>query len=109
MIRRSAVLTLFACTVGLYAVHRLVAVPAGLTAAYFDRADGRGPSTTAVDGSPGLRTMRARRPDRGDAPFAVEWHGFIIVPFGGTYTFRTISHNGSRVYVRGIARSMSLR
>jgi len=100
---RRALLWLGACTLAVYAANRLLAGPTGLQALYFAGPNWQDPSTAAsyVDNPPSTAIIKARRPDFAQHSFSVEWRGFVAVPIGGTYTFRTVSDDGSWVYVRG--------
>jgi hypothetical protein len=82
---------------------RLLDIRHGLNAVYFAGPEwqGTGTSTSAVDGLPSTTVLKQRRPDFADHPFSVEWRGFVFVPRGGTYTFATVSDDGSWLYVRG--------
>jgi PA14 domain-containing protein/dolichyl-phosphate-mannose-protein mannosyltransferase len=100
---RWTVLSLLAFTVILYGTNRLLAVPAGLKAMYFDGTDWKVESNAiaAVDRVPSTTVLKERVPDFEGRSFSVEWTGFITVPRSGTYTFRTVSDDGSWVYVHG--------
>jgi PA14 domain/Dolichyl-phosphate-mannose-protein mannosyltransferase len=94
---------LLACSFVFYTANRLFTGPSGLHAIYFDGPDWQpGAGTTSyIDNPPSTALLKARRPDFERRAFSVEWRGFIAAPVSGTYTFRTVSDDGSWVYVRG--------
>jgi 4-amino-4-deoxy-L-arabinose transferase-like glycosyltransferase len=96
-------LWLGAATLVIVAADRLLDVRHGLNAVYFAGTDWRdaGASVAAVDAPPSSAVLKQRRPDFAEHAFSVEWRGFIVVPRSGTYTFSTVSDDGSWLYVRG--------
>src|SRR5512142_3554374 len=101
--QRTGLAALIAATALVYGANRWLAVPSGLRATYFSGTSWQDERTavTTIDSPPSTANLKARRPDFARRPFSVEWSGFIIVPVSGTYTFRTISDDGSWLYVHG--------
>lgn len=100
---RRVLVSLIVATPLVYGANRFVEVPHGLEAAYFDGPEWRSDAAprSYVDSPPSTDLLKERRPDFADHPFSVEWRGFITIPLSGTYTFRTVSDDGSWLYVRG--------
>jgi PA14 domain/Dolichyl-phosphate-mannose-protein mannosyltransferase len=100
---RRAVLVLLAATALVYGVNRAVDPRHGLMATYRDGAGAQRDAALLidVDSSPSTAIVKARRPDFETRPFSVEWRGFLTIARSGTYTFRTVSDDGSMVYVQG--------
>ncbi len=75
----------------------------GLNGTYFDQINLTGNTTLRVDGpvdfdwgagTPGVAGIGADN-------FSVRWQGFVTAPVTGSYTFRTRSDDGVRLYVDG--------
>ena len=103
IVTRRVLVSLIAATILAYGADRFVDRPHGLAATYFDGPGWRNDaaSRSYVDSPPSTDLLKERRPDFVDHPFSVEWRGFITIPLSGTYTFRTVSDDGSWLYVRG--------
>ncbi len=99
----AALVALVSCTAVVYAASRLLPGSTGLKALYYDGPEWQNPNAAAkyIDSPPSTALLKERRPDFAARPFSVEWRGFLAVPRGGVYTLRTISDDGSWVYVRG--------
>jgi 4-amino-4-deoxy-L-arabinose transferase-like glycosyltransferase len=96
-------LWLLAGTLATFALGRLLDVRHGLNAVYFSGVDWAAGASqvTGVDALPSTEVLKARRPDFAGHAFSVEWRGFLVVLRSSTYTFSTLSKDGSWVYVRG--------
>ena len=67
----------------------------GLRASYYPNPARIGPPiATTIDREPSTSTLRTGTAS-GWSQFSVEWTGFIRVPEPGTYTFSTVSDDGS--------------
>ena len=103
IVARLVLVSLIAAPLLVYGVGRFVEVRHGLEATYFDGPEWRSDAAprSYVDSPPSTGLLKERRPDFVDHPFSVEWRGFITIPLSGTYAFRTVSDDGSWLYVRG--------
>ncbi len=85
------------------AANHLLALPRGLRAIYYAGPDWRDDRGGARVTDPELSTavLKRRRPDFAARPFSVEWQGFVVIPRRATFTWRTVSDDGSWVFVDG--------
>ena len=71
----------------------------GLRASYYPNPARIGPPmATTIDREPSTSTLRTGTAS-GWSQFSVEWTGFIRVPESGTYTFSTVSDDGSELEI----------
>ena len=71
----------------------------GLRASYYPNPARIGPPiATTIDREPSTNTLRTGTAS-GWSQFSVEWTGFIRVPEPGTYTFSTVSDDGSELEI----------
>lgn len=83
------------------ALATLATPPNGLRASYYTNLTRTGaPAQTTIDAAPSTDTLAAGA-GRTWATFSAEWTGAIVIHRAGTYTFSTISDDGSRLEIDG--------